>query len=106
MITNIETNFINISREMCAIMDRMEIQAKGIAKAIKEQSSRQLSSDIKNDDIREFENVTLSLEEELTSLTLVEKNELAIEDKYIMGCHIVLLIIKEEIQALSLVEKN
>ena len=38
MIANIKTNFINISREMCAIMDRMTIQAEEIAKAIKEQS--------------------------------------------------------------------
>ena len=51
MDANIDTNFTNLSREMCAIIDRMKINVEEIAKSIKEQSSRQLQSNIKNDDI-------------------------------------------------------
>ena len=54
MITDIDTNLTNLNIEMCVIMDRTTIQAEELAKIIKEQSSRQLLSDIKNDDIREL----------------------------------------------------
>ena len=70
MIADIDTNLTNLGREMGAILDRMTIQVEELVNAIKEQSSRQLLSDIKNDDIRECESVTLILEEELSSLTL------------------------------------
>ena len=70
MIADIDTNLTNLGREMGAILDRMTIQVEELVNAIKEQSSRQLLSDIKHDDIRECESVTLSLEEELSSLTL------------------------------------
>ena len=52
MIANIDTNFTNLTRDMCATIDRMTIQAEEIAKAINEQSSRQLPSNINNDDIQ------------------------------------------------------
>ena len=80
MIANIDTNFTNLGREMLAIMDRMAIHVEETTKAIKEQYSRKLPSDIKNDDIWYCESVTLGLEEELSSPTLVEDkdNELAI----------------------------
>ena len=55
------TNSTNLSREMYAIMERTTIQAKELEKILKEQSLRELLSDTKNDDIREYDNVTLSL---------------------------------------------
>ena len=64
-------------------MDRIAIQADELEKVLKEQSSRQLSSDIKNDDIRECENVTLSLEDELSTLTLeCDKVPLILEGEF------------------------
>ena len=39
---------------------------------MKEQSSRKLPSDIKNDDIRESESISLRLEDEISSSTLDE----------------------------------
>ena len=51
MIAKIGINNININKEMCAIMDRIAIQAEELEKVLKEQSSRQLPSDIKNDNI-------------------------------------------------------
>ena len=90
MDANIGTNCININKEMCAIMDRIATQAEELEKVLKEQSSRQLPSDIKNDGIHECENVTLSLEDELSSLTL--------------ECDKVPLILEGEFQVPSLVE--
>ena len=63
------------------------------------QFSRQLPSDIKNDNIRECENVTLSLGDELSSPTLDEDNAIIESDK-------MSLILKGEFQVPSLVEKN
>ena len=65
----------------------------------KEQSSRQLSSDTKNDAIRESESISLSLEEELSSPTLDE-------DKNIMECDKMPLVLEGELQNLTLVGKN
>ena len=79
MIGDMETNYTNLSREMWAIMDTLAIQAEELAKVIKEQSSRKLSSNLKSDDLRECESINLSLEDELSSLTLDE-------DKDIMEC--------------------
>ena len=70
MIANIVTNSKDLNREMYAIMERMAIQAQELEKVIREQSSRQLPSDIKNDDISECESITLSLEDKLSSPTL------------------------------------
>ena len=99
MIANSVTNYINNSKEMCAIMDSIAIQAEELTKVIKQQSFRQLLSDIKNDDIRECENVILSLEDELLSPTLDE-------DKEIMECEKIPLTLEGEVQDPSLVEKN
>ena len=79
MIGDMETNYTNLSREMWAIMDTIAIQAEELAKVIKQQSSRKLSSNLKSDDLRECESINLSLEDELSSLTLDE-------DKDIMEC--------------------
>ena len=62
MIADIDTNLRNLGKEMGAILDRMTIQVEELANTIKEQFSRQLSSDIKNDDIREYGRVNLSFE--------------------------------------------
>ena len=98
MITNIDINFTNLNKEMSAIMDRLAIQVDELEKVLREQSSRQLSSDTKNDDIRESENVTLSLEDELLSSILDE-------DKDIMECEKMPLVLERDFQAPSLVEK-
>ena len=65
----------------------------------KEQSSRQLSSDMKNDTIRESESISLSLEKELSSPTLDD-------DKSIKGCKKMPLVLKGDLQDPSLVEKK
>ena len=90
MIENIGTYCINNNKEMCA-MDRIAIQAKELEKVLKEQSSRQLLSDIKNDDIRECESVTLEcdkvpliLEGEFQVSSLVENNVLASEEEPVL----------------------
>ena len=72
MIATIGTNSKNLNREMYAIMERTTIQAEELEKLQKEQSSRQLSSDTKNDVILESESISLSLVEELSSTTLDE----------------------------------
>ena len=61
---------------MYSTMERTAIQAEELVKLIKEQSSRQLLSDIKNDAIWESENETLSLENELLSPTLDENKDI------------------------------
>ena len=99
MEANIGTNSKNTNREMYAIMERTTIQAEELKKPQKEQSSRQLPSDPKNDDIRESESISLSLEEELSSLTLDE-------DKNIMECDQMPLVLEEKLKNLTLVEKN
>ena len=99
MIANMDTNLKNLDREMYVIMERTAIQAKELAKVLKEQSSRQLPCDIKNDFIRECENENLSLEDEHSSPTLDE-------DKDIMECDKMPFILEREFQVLSLVEKN
>ena len=91
MIANMDTNLKNLNREMYAIMERTAIQAEELAKVMNEKSSRQLPSDIKNDDIRECENETLILEDELSSPTLEE-------DKDIMECDKMPLILEGEFQ--------
>ena len=99
MIANIDTNSKNFNREMYAIMERVATQADELEKLLKEQSPRKLPSDIKSDDIWESENVTLSLEDESLSLKLDE-------DKDIMECNKITLVLEEELQKSTLVEKN
>ena len=99
MIANMSTNSKNLNREMYAIMERTTIQVEDLEKLQKEQSSRQLSSDTKNDAIRESESISLSLEEELSSPTLDE-------DKNVMECDKMPLVLEGELQNLTLVEKN
>ena len=89
MIDNIETNYKNINRETGAILDRIAIQVEELVKAIKKKSSSKLPSDTKNDDIRKCENITLSLEDELSSPTLDE-------DKDIMECDKMSFILEGE----------
>ena len=93
------TNSKNLNKEIYAIMERMAIHAQELEKVIKEQSSRQLPSDIKNDDIRESESISLSLEDELLSSTLDEDKDIIESDK-------MPLVLEGEVQVLSLVEKN
>ena len=88
MIDNIGTNFKNLNREMYAIMERTERQAEELEKLLKEQSSRQLPSDIKNEAIWESENVTLSLEDESSSPILDE-------DKDIIECDKMTLVLRK-----------
>ena len=99
IIANMGTNSKNLNREMYAIMEKTTRQAEELEKVIKEQSSRQLPSDIKNDDIRESENISLSLEDEFSSSSLDE-------DKIIMKYDKMSLILEGELQVPSLVEKN
>ena len=84
---------------MYAIMEIMVRQAKELEKVIKEQSSRQLPSDTKNDDIREIESIPLRLEDESSNPALDE-------DKNIMECDKMPLILEGELQEPTLVEKN
>ena len=72
MIADMGTISKNLNIKMYAIMERMARQAEELEKVIKEQSSRQFLSDIKNDDIRESESLSLSLEDEFSNLALDE----------------------------------
>ena len=80
-------------------MERMARQAEELEKLLKEQSSRQLPSDIKNYDIWESENITLSLYDE----SLRPKFD---EDKDIMECDKMTLVLEEELKNPTLVEKT
>ena len=64
----------------------LETQIEHLALAVMEQSSRPILSDIEDDDIWDFDIVTLSFKEELSCLTLVEtkKNELVIEGESLL----------------------
>ena len=99
MIANMGTNLKNLNREMYPIMERMTIQAQELEKVMKEQSSRKLPSDIKNDEIWESESISLSLEDEISSSTLDE-------GKITMKYDKISLILEEELQDPTLVEKN
>ena len=83
---------------MYAIMEKTTRQVEELEKLQKEQSSRNLPSDTKNDDIQENENITLSLEDESSSLTLDE-------DKDIMECDKTTLVLEGELKNPTLVEK-
>ena len=99
MIANINTNSTNLSRELCAIMEKTTIQAKELEIFLREQSSRELPSNIKNDYIRKRESITLSLEDELLNLTLDE-------DKITMEYDKMSLILEGELHDPTLVENN
>ena len=72
MIADMGTISKNLNIKMYPIMERMARQAEELEKVIKEQYSRQLPSDIKNDDIRESESISLSLEDEFSNSALDE----------------------------------
>ena len=97
-IANIGTNLKTLNREMYAIMERTTRQAGELEKLLKEQSSRQLPSDIKNDAIWETENVILSLEDECSSSILDEDKDIIEYDK-------MTLILEEELKNTTFVEK-
>ena len=99
MIADMGTISKNLNREMYAIMERTERQAEELEKVIKEQSSRQLPSDIKNDDIQESESISLSLEDEFSNSSLDE-------NKGIIECDKMPLVLEGELHNLTLVEKN
>ena len=99
MIADMGTNSKDLHREMYAIMERTARQAKELEKVIKEQSSRQLSSDTKNDDIRESESISLSLEDEFSNSALDE-------NKDIMECDKMPLVLEGELQEPTLFKKN
>ena len=98
LIANIGTNLQTLNRDMYAIMERTIRQAKELEKLLKEQYSRQLPSDIKNDSIWESENVILSLEDECSSSILDE-------DKDIIECDKMTLVLEEELKNPTFVEK-
>ena len=99
MIADMVTSSRNLRRETNAIMERTKIQAKELANILKEQSSRQLPRDIKNNDIWESESISLSLEEELSCSTLDE-------DKNTIECDKMPLVIEGKLQDLTFVENN
>ena len=99
MIVDMGTNSKNLNREMYAIMERSVIQAEELEKLQKEKSSRQLPSDTKNDGIWKSESISLSLEKELSSPTLDE-------DKNIIECEKMPLVLKGKLQDPPMVEKN
>ena len=98
LIANIGTNLKTLNRDMYAIMERTIRQAKELEKLLKEQYSRPLPSDIKNDSLWESENVTLSLEDECSSSILDE-------DKDIIECDKMTLVFEEELKNPTFVEK-
>ena len=93
------TNLKDLNREMYDIMERTSRQAKELEKVIKEQSSRQFVSNTKNNDIQESESISLSLEDEFLNSTLDD-------NKDIMECDKMPLVIERELQEPTLVEKN
>ena len=99
MIADMGTISKNLNREIYAIMEKMTRQVEELEKVIKEQSSRQLPSDIKNDDIRESASISLSLEDEFSNSSLDE-------NKDIMECDKMPLVLEGELQNPTLVEKN
>ena len=99
MIANMGTNVKDLNREIYAIMKRTARQAEELEKLQKEQSSRHLPSDKKNDDIRKIESIPLSLEDESSNPTLDE-------DKNIMEFDKMPLVLEGELKELTLVEKN
>ena len=80
-------------------MERTIIQAHELENSLREQSSRKLPSDIKNDDIRECESISLNLEDDLSSLTLDKDKNTMEHDK-------MSLILEGELQILSLKDKQ
>ena len=99
MIANMGTNAKDLNREMYAIMERTARQVEELEKLQKEQSSRHLPIDPKNDDIRENEKISLSLEDESLSPALDE-------DKDIMECVKMTLVLEGELKNTTLVENN
>ena len=99
MMEDMNTNLKNLGREMGGMLDKIALQVEEITKAIKEQSSSQLSSNLKNDYIKGSKNSTLSLEDELLNLALKE-------DKNILDRDTIPLMLEQEFQVPSLDMKN
>ena len=99
IIADMVTSSTNLRRETHPIMERTTIQVEELTNILKEQSSRKLLRDIKNDDIRENERISLILEEELSSLTLDE-------DKNIIECDKMHLVLEEKMEDSKFVETN
>ena len=76
IMEDMNTNLTNLGREMGGMLDKIALHVEEITRAIKEQSSRQLLSNLKNDHCRESENATLSLEDELLNPTLKEDKDI------------------------------
>ena len=83
MIENMGTNSKELNIEMYDIMERTKRQVEELEKVITKQSSRQLRSDVENDDIRESEGISLSLEDEFSNLALDENKDIMECDKYL-----------------------
>ena len=49
MMEDMNTNLTNVGREMGGMLDKIELHVEKITRAIKEQSSSQLPSNLKND---------------------------------------------------------
>ena len=99
MIADMGTISKNLNREMYAIMERTARQTKELEEVINQRSSRQLPSDIKNDEKRGSESISLCLEDEFLNWTLDENQE-------IMECDKMPLVLEGELQTSKLVEKN
>ena len=99
MIADMVTSSKNLRKETHAIMERTTIQVEELANILKEQSLRQLLRDIKNDDIRENERISLILEEEISSLTLDK-------DKNIIECDKMPLVLEEKLEDPTFIENN
>ena len=84
---------------MCAIMERTARQADELEKLEKEQSSRHLPRNTKNDDIQESESIPLSIEDEFSNPTLDE-------DKITMKYDKMSLILEGELLVPTFVEKK
>ena len=99
MIADMGTNLKNINREMYVIMERTARQADELEKLEKEQASRHLPRNTKNDDIRESESIPLSLEDEFSNPTLDE-------DKITMKYDKISLILEGELLVPTFVKKQ
>ena len=80
MMEDLNTNLKNMGREMGGMLDKIALHVEEITRDVKERSSSQLSSNLKNDYIRESENATLSLEDELLNPTLKEDKDILDRD--------------------------
>ena len=76
MMEDMNTNLTNLGREMGGMLDKIALHVEEIKRAIKERSSSQLLRNLKIDYIRESENATWSLKDELLNPTLKEDKDI------------------------------